>query len=75
MWRPVLPISVYDTDTNGVDYPYLNNAHYPYKELEFTIKPIGPVLIDCNPNLDSLLAPCYTSETITQLAKFSDGCQ
>ena len=74
-WRPILPISVYDTNTNGVDYPYLNDAHYPYKELEFSLKPIGPVLTDCNPNLDSLLSPCYTSETITQLAKFSDDCK
>jgi len=73
-WRPVLPIGVYDTDENGVDYPYLNDAHYPYQELEFTLKPIGPVLTDCNPNLDVLLAPCYTSETITQLAQFTDGC-
>ena len=73
-WRPVLPIGVYDADANGVDYPYLNDAHYPYQELEFTLKPIGPVLIDCNPNLDVLLAPCYSSETITQLAQFTDGC-
>ena len=44
MWRPVLPIGVYDTANNGVDYPYLNDAHYPYQELEFTLKPIRPVL-------------------------------
>ena len=25
---------------NGTDYPFVNGAHYPYKNINFEIKPI-----------------------------------
>jgi len=39
-WREMLPIGFYESETNGVDYPFVNGAHYPYTNLVFDIKPI-----------------------------------
>jgi|TARA_R110000744_G_scaffold199864_1_gene318994 hypothetical protein len=39
-WRPMLPIGFYETKTHGVDYAFVNGAHYPYTNLIFKIKPI-----------------------------------
>lgn len=39
-WRELLPIGFYESETNGVDYPFVNGAHYPYSNLVFNIKPI-----------------------------------
>ena len=39
-WRDILPIGFYESEINGVDYPFVNGAHYPYTNLIFNIKPI-----------------------------------
>ena len=39
-WREILPIGFYESETNGVDYPFVNGVHYPYINLIFNIKPI-----------------------------------
>ena len=39
-WREMLPIGFYESEINGVDYPFVNGAHYPYTNLVFDIKPI-----------------------------------
>jgi len=38
-WRDLYPYGFIDTDGVGVDYPYLNDAHYPYKNTIFRITP------------------------------------
>lgn len=38
-WRDKYPYGFIDTDGIGVDYPFLNNAHYPYKNTIFRITP------------------------------------
>ena len=39
-WRDMLPIGFYESETNGVNYPFVNGAHYPYTNVIFKIKPI-----------------------------------
>ena len=62
-WREILPVEMYEDGGNGVSYPYLNDAHYPYHNLEFKIEAVGPALIR------------LTSETLTVLTQYTDGCQ
>ena len=62
-WREILPVEAYEDGDNGVSYPYLNDAHYPYHNLEFKIEAVGPALIP------------LTSATITILTEYTDGCQ
>jgi len=38
-WRDKYPYGYIDTDGIGVDYPFLNDAHYPYKNTIFRITP------------------------------------
>lgn len=39
-WRSILDIGFFDSPTNGVGYPYTNDAHYPFKMVPFYIKPV-----------------------------------
>jgi len=34
-WRDLYTYGYIDNDNNGVDYPFLNGAHYPFKNLTF----------------------------------------
>jgi len=38
-WRDLYPYGFIDTDGIGVDYPYLNDAHYPFLNTIFKITP------------------------------------
>ena len=38
-WRDLYPYGFIDTDGIGVDYPYLNDAHYPFLNTIFRITP------------------------------------
>jgi hypothetical protein len=38
-WRDLYPYGYIDTDGIGVDYPYLNDAHYPFLNTIFRITP------------------------------------
>ena len=40
-WRDLYPYGYIDTDGIGVDYPYLNDAHYPFLNTIFRITPEG----------------------------------
>jgi len=40
-WRDLYPYGFIDTDGIGVDYPYLNDAHYPFLNTIFRITPEG----------------------------------
>ena len=59
-WRPILPLDYFEDGDNGVNYPYLNDAHYPYLNLEFKIDPImfG-----------------YSSSSINVVSEFVDVCE
>ena len=36
-WRDLYPYGYVDNDNIGVDYPFLNNAHYPYTDIIFRL--------------------------------------
>lgn len=59
-WRSILPIDYFEDGNNGVEYPYLNDAHYPYLNVEFKIEPI-------------LYA--YSSSSINIISEFVDVCE
>jgi hypothetical protein len=40
-WRDVYSIGQFDNDDRGVDYPYLNNALYPFQYVLFKLIPEG----------------------------------
>ena len=40
-WRDLYPYGYIDTDGVGVDYPYLNDTHYPFLNTIFRITPEG----------------------------------
>ena len=55
-----VPLDYFEDGDNGVNYPYLNDAHYPYLNLEFKIDPImfG-----------------YSSSSINVVSEFVDVCE
>ena len=53
-WRSVLPIEIYEENGNGVSYPFLNDAHYPFKDVNFVIEPLGPVLLSAVTSINIL---------------------
>tara|TARA_R110000824_G_scaffold141601_4_gene308283 strand:- start:1605 stop:3398 length:1794 start_codon:yes stop_codon:yes gene_type:complete len=63
-WRPILDIGFYEELGNkrvhGVRYPYLNDAHYPYLGIEFTIEP---------------LLHGVPAKTIRYISPFQDVCE
>ena len=59
-WRTILALDYFEDGDNGVNYPYLNDAHYPYLNVEFKIDPImfG-----------------YSSSSINIVSEFIDVCE
>ena len=47
-WRDLYTYGYRDNLGRGVDYPYLNTAHYPYSDINFRLIPEG---INYNDNL------------------------
>lgn len=41
VWRDIYTYGFIDNEDRGVDYPYLNNSHYPHTNLQFRIIPEG----------------------------------
>ena len=41
IWRDLYTFGFIDADGNGVNYPYMNNRHYPYENFIFRIIPEG----------------------------------
>lgn len=37
IWRDLYPYGYVDTNNNGVDYPFLNGTHYPYRDIIFRL--------------------------------------
>jgi hypothetical protein len=40
MWRDLYSLGFIDSDGIGVDYPFINGAHYPYSQVLLLQKPI-----------------------------------
>jgi hypothetical protein len=40
-WRDLYTYGYIDNDNVGVDYPFLNGVHYPYKNIDFKLIPEG----------------------------------
>jgi len=40
-WRDLYPYGYVDADNNGVDFPFFNGRHYPYKNFIFRLIPEG----------------------------------
>ena len=40
-WREIYPYGFKDNLDRGVDYPYLNNSHYPFEKVIFRLIPEG----------------------------------
>ena len=63
-WRPMLPINFYEElgefEKLGVNYPYLNDAHYPYLGVKFMIEP---------------LLHGYSAGTLNFIEQFGDVCE
>jgi hypothetical protein len=36
-WKDIYPYGFIDTNNNGVDYPFLNEAHYPFTNIIFRL--------------------------------------
>jgi len=43
-WRDIYTYGYVDTDGNGVDYPFINQTHYPYTNVTFKLIPEGSLL-------------------------------
>ena len=41
IWRDIYPYGYIDSLNRGVDYPFINNAHYPFQNIIFRLYPEG----------------------------------
>ena len=41
LWRDLYPLGFIDTNGDGVDYPFLNDSHYPFSDIIFRLYPEG----------------------------------
>ena len=48
IWRDIYQYGFIDNDNIGVDYPFLNGVHYPFKNLIFRLIPEGSTSINFN---------------------------
>jgi hypothetical protein len=48
IWRDIYQYGFIDNDNIGVDYPFLNGVHYPFKNLIFRLTPEGSTSINFN---------------------------
>ena len=58
IWRDLYPFGYIDTDGVGVDYPFLNDTHYPYENFIFRIIPEGTNYIEQSITQEPLIDDC-----------------
>ena len=58
IWRDIYPFGFIDENGNGVDYPFMNNKHYPYNNFTFRIIPEGTNIISVPSISDPLIDDC-----------------
>lgn len=57
-WRDLYPYGYIDTSDIGVDYPFLNGKHYPFKNFVFRVYPEGIGLQNINEIVEPLVDDC-----------------
>lgn len=58
IWRDIYEYGYVDSNGLGVNYPFLNGKHYPYKDIVFRIIPEGTNYIDQFLIIDPVVDPC-----------------
>lgn len=58
LWRDIYTYGYLDQDNRGVDYPFINGKHYPYKNFVFRIIPEGTNFVSDNIIIDPLTDDC-----------------
>lgn len=61
IWRDIYPYGFIDNDNIGVDYPFLNGVHYPFKNIIFRLIPEGSTTINSGLNT-SIIANLTTDD-------------
>ena len=61
IWRDFLPYGINNSNSNGVNYPFVNNAHYPYTSINFRLIPEGTTY--------------WYDNTTTQDSPITDNCE
>jgi hypothetical protein len=54
IWRDIYPYGFIDSDGVGVDFPFLNGSHYPFRNLVFRLIPEGSTSISLTSTVVSL---------------------
>jgi hypothetical protein len=54
IWRDIYPYGFIDSDGVGVDFPFLNGSHYPFRNLIFRLIPEGSTSISLTSTFVSL---------------------
>ena len=54
IWRDIYPYGFIDSAGVGVDFPFLNGSHYPFRNLIFRLIPEGPTSISLTSTAVSL---------------------
>ena len=54
-WRDIYDYGIFDSDNQGINFPYSNDGHYPYSNYVFKIIPEGSNFADANSNQDNLV--------------------
>jgi hypothetical protein len=58
MWRDIYTYGYLDQDGRGVDYPFLNGKHYPFKNFVFRIIPEGTNFVSDDITLSPTFDDC-----------------
>ena len=58
IWRDIYSYGYIDTDSIGVDYPFLNGKHYPFQDYIFRIIPEGTNFVSDNIIQDTIIDNC-----------------
>jgi hypothetical protein len=57
-WRDIYTYGFIDADGNGVDYPFMNGIHYPYKNFFFRLIPEGSNIVTAQDVQDPIIDGC-----------------
>ena len=61
IWRDFLPYGINKSNSKGVDYPFINNAHYPFSSFTFRLIPEGTTY--------------WYDETTSENSPITDNCE
>jgi hypothetical protein len=58
LWRDIYEYGYFDESNRGVNYPFLNGQHYPYKDITFRIIPEGSNYTEINVIFEPIIDFC-----------------